>query len=102
MIATIIILLTITELYYAQLSTNKSKFVGAQLKNVVFDNSDDYFNELSIRGNWKTTEIQRDVYDWSYIDNRYIYGKLYSMSMKLHHLIWETGQPSWIFTLTPE
>jgi GH35 family endo-1,4-beta-xylanase len=61
-----------------------------------------YWNQLTPEneGKWGTVEPQRDVYNWSGLDQAYNYAVSHNIPFKQHNFIWGNQAPSWIGLLS--
>jgi GH35 family endo-1,4-beta-xylanase len=86
------------------LAENQSKFLGGAYSAAQAPNFAAYFNQLTPEnaGKWGSVESERDVMDFSGLDEAYAFARANGMPFKLHTLVWGNQQPAWIETLPPE
>jgi endo-1,4-beta-xylanase len=82
----------------------QSKFLGGAYSAAQAPNFTAYFNQLTPEnaGKWGSVERDRDVMDFTELDQAYAFARANGLPFKLHTLIWGNQQPAWIETLPPE
>ncbi len=85
------------------LASDRSKFLGNVIADVVPDDFDTFWNQVTPEngGKWGTVEETRDVMVWDELDLAYDYALENGMPFKLHTLIWDQQRPGWIDALPP-
>jgi endo-1,4-beta-xylanase len=86
---------------FAQLATNKSKFVGNIIgngNNIRVANFKKYWNQVTAEnaGKWGSVEFSPGMYNWTQLDNIYNFAKTNGLPYKHHTLIWGNQQPGFI------
>ncbi|HTV17761.1 MAG TPA: endo-1,4-beta-xylanase [Polyangiaceae bacterium] len=86
------------------LAENQSKFLGSAYSPAQAPNFTAYFNQVTPEnaGKWGSVERDRDVMDFTQLDEAYEFARDNGLPFKLHTLIWGNQQPAWIETLPPE
>jgi endo-1,4-beta-xylanase len=86
------------------LAENQSKFLGSAYSAAQAPNFSAYFNQLTPEnaGKWGSVESERDVMNFTGLDEAYAFARANGMPFKLHTLIWGNQQPAWIEALPPE
>jgi endo-1,4-beta-xylanase len=85
------------------IATGQDKFLGSAWSNAQATSFALYWNQVTPEngGKWGSVEGQRDVMNWTDLDNAYNIAKTNGFPFKLHTLIWGAQQPAWIESLPP-
>lgn len=81
------------------------RFLGTALSSPVdYEDALTYFNQITPgnAGKWGSVEAQRDVMNWTELDQAYQFAKSAGIPFKLHTLVWGQQQPSWMNGLSAE
>lgn len=86
------------------LAENQSKFLGSAYSAAQAPNFTAYFDQVTPEnaGKWGSVESERDVMNFTALDEAYAFARANGLPFKLHTLIWGNQQPAWIETLPPE
>jgi GH35 family endo-1,4-beta-xylanase len=90
--------------YGPALAQNQAKFLGEAYSPAQSPNFTGYFNQVTPEnaGKWGSVERDRDVMDFTALDEAYALAKNNGMPFKMHVMVWGNQQPAWIETLPPE
>lgn len=83
------------------IAEGKGKFIGNVFSSSQIKYFANYWNQVTPEnaGKWGSVESQRDVMNWTQLDESYKLAKDNGFPFKLHVLIWGNQQPSWIESL---
>jgi endo-1,4-beta-xylanase len=86
------------------LAANQSKFLGGAYSGAQAPNFTAYFDQLTPEnaGKWGSVENERDVMNWTGLDEAYELSRANGIPFKLHTLVWGNQQPTWMETLPSE
>jgi GH35 family endo-1,4-beta-xylanase len=89
--------------YGPPLAQNQSKFLGGAYSAAQSPNFSGYFNQVTPEnaGKWGSVEAERDVMNFTGLDEAYAFAKNNGLPFKMHVMVWGNQQPAWIETLPP-
>lgn len=87
-------------------SASHDFFLGSIWKNGMMDDPDflTYFDQVTPEngGKWANVERERDVMDWTDLDNAYRFAERHGLPFRFHTLMWGQSHPLWLRQLSPE
>ena len=88
----------------APLCGASGKFVGSAFSSAQSPDFAEYWSKVTPEnaGKWGRVEAERDVMDWSGLDQAYALAKAKGLAIQMHVLVWGNQQPAWIEDLPPQ
>jgi len=87
----------------APLCGPSGEFLGSAFSAAQAPGFAEYWNKVTPEngGKWGRVEAQRNVMDWSALDEAYALAKSRGLPIQMHVLVWGNQQPAWIEDLPP-
>ena len=86
----------------AQIAAGECKFLGNIISASIPPDFGEHWNQVTPEnaGKWGSVEANRDVMNWTALDNAYNFAREHNLPFRQHTLVWGQQQPSWISSLT--
>ncbi|MBC6994903.1 endo-1,4-beta-xylanase [Neolewinella lacunae] len=85
------------------IAAGKEKFLGNIYAGHALPDFEKYFNQVTPEnsGKWGSVEGERDVFNWTQLDEARQFARDNDFPFRLHVMLWGSQQPAWLEDLTP-